>query len=215
MAAWYLPNRSGMEPLGPFTQEEIEAKLKSGELRPDEFIWSFDVEELGNRWVRIWELNQFKTALLGYPRSRLPKRRSRGLAKEKAVKKLSFSKRGEYGIENLYRRFPRAPLSCEAWIHNQKNVFQAVCVDINEKGLFLNLPSTKAFDHFKKGEEVVVTLRNAPEIGTISIPSVILREARSDSSQGYGIYFLRINPQVRRKIARYVLGVLEQELSAA
>ena len=166
----------------------------------DSYAWGAHLSE--SRWYRFFELDEFKEALQGYPKVQLPKRRSRGLVHQQRAIQLDMSQSGEYGKENLYRRFPRAPLESEAIVHNQKKYSRAICIDISEKGVFLKLEEP---DLFEKGEEVMVTIRNAPVIGTISAHSVIIRVKKT----GSGLYFLRMNPQVRRRIAQYVLKMLE------
>ncbi|MEW6056205.1 MAG: PilZ domain-containing protein [Bdellovibrionota bacterium] len=200
---WYLPDKDGSEPTGPFTTEQLVERIRKGELRADDFTWGFHLE--GQKWQRFADIAEFKEAMVGYPRCGLPRKKSRGLLSQQRAVKLKSTQEGQYGIENIYRRFPRAPLAAEVIVHNEKNYYVARCIDISEKGVSIRLEN---FDLFEKGEEVVVTIRNAPGLGTVSARSVVLRTLRDTAAEAYGLYFLRLNPVLRRKIAQYVIDTL-------
>lgn len=200
--SWYLPNDETIVPDGPFTSDEILARLQRGELKIDHFIYGSHFEEM--RWARIGELPEFALAMTKYPVCPLPKKRSKGLA-QKEVSKFDFSKdKGEYGIENEYRRFPRAPFKCDIIIHNQKQFLKCLAVDVSEKGLSLQTGENTLFN---VGEELVVTFLDTSFAGTFSMNGTIMRSLETPY-HGYGIYFLTINPSIKRKIAQYVIDTL-------
>lgn len=203
---WYLLDRETYESTGPFSDADIQSRIKSGEVKLDDFIWANHLG--GSDWKRVFEIDDFKSVLNNKPRLPAPKVLSRGLAesKDRTVAQMDHLKRreGNYGKENLYRRYPRAPIKVQVIIHNDYVYTKGETVDINEKGVFVHVSDLQ---NFEKGDEVIVTLRDAPVLGTLSIPSVILR-VHNDPSPGYGVYFLRINPNLRRLIAEYVLKEL-------
>lgn len=202
--SWYLPNEETIIPDGPFSFEEILARLEKGELKLDQFIYGSHFSE--TRWARISELPEFALAMAKYPICPLPKKRSRGLSQsQNSPSQFDFSqKEGEYGIENEYRRFPRAPFKCDIIIHNQKELLKCLAVDVSEKGLSIQVDENSLF---KTGEELVVTLLDTPFAGTFSMNGTIMRSL-DKPYQGYGIYFLTINPSIKRKIAQYVIDTL-------
>lgn len=202
--SWYLPNEETIIPDGPFSFGEIVARLEKGELKLDQFIYGSHFSEM--RWARISELPEFALAMAKYPVCPLPKKRSRGLSQtQNSPAQFDFSrKEGEYGIENEYRRFPRAPFKCDIIIHNQKELLKCLAVDVSEKGLSIQVDENSLF---KIGEELVVTLLDTPFAGTFSMNGTIMR-SMDKPYQGYGIYFLTINPSIKRKIAQYVIDTL-------
>lgn len=203
---WYLPDPNGDEPLGPYTKDQLIDRIRKGELSLDNYAWSTKFAD--QKWRRLSELSDFRDTLAKYPRAPVPKMHTKGLSQAKKPEKFDFSTKGNYGRGNLYRRFPRVPLSARAVVHNQKIYSHAECVDVSEKGVFVKMPQT---DLFEKGEEVVVTLRQAPYIGTVSVAGVVMRLASEGDQSGYGIFFLRLNPLIRRRIAKYVLRELEKK----
>lgn len=200
---WYLPNEESITPEGPFSEEVIITKLKSGEIKMDQFIWGSHFSQ--TRWMRILELPEFATCLIKYPACPLPKKRSRGQSQQQVATHFDFSQqKGEYGVENEYRRFPRAPFACEIIIHNQKEFIRCKAVDISEKGLSIQAEESTLF---KLGEDVVITLLDTPYAGTFSMNATIMR-CLDKPFRGYGLYFLTINPSIKRKIAKYVIDTL-------
>jgi hypothetical protein len=125
--------------------------------------------------------------------------------KEAAPPKFEFRSEGEYGRENVYRRFPRAPLVTEVIIRNARQYHRAQSVDISEKGLQLQLAD---LDAYRRGEEVVITIRNAPGIGTFSAPAVVMRVLTEGDNRGYGVFFLRLNPLARRRVSAFIIQAL-------
>jgi len=107
-AEWYLPDPHGGEATGPYTTEILLEKMKQGALRLDDFAWGPHLP--GNEWRRLHELAEFQGLLSRAPLAPVPRRRSRGSSTQRHVT-LRFNQEGEYGIENRYRRFPRAPLT--------------------------------------------------------------------------------------------------------
>jgi len=204
---WYLPSAYSGEADGPFSTQEIKAKVKEGQLGWDNFIWS---EKLPKRnWYRLIEVEEFRVLQHKYPNRPLPKFYSQG-DKTKAKPQLTkfFRRQGEYGKENLYRRFPRVALSAEAIIHNNKKICRGMSVDFSEMGMFVSVDNTNLFE---KGEEVVITLRGVPSIETFSVNAAILRVISEGNITGYAFHFLRVKPKTRRLIAKYVLSELEIE----
>ncbi len=201
---WFLPNPDGLnEALGPLTAEYIMEEFADENLHLDSFVWNSSLEE--QRWYRIFELKDFVKRLETYPKGPLPKKRSKGRSSQVVKVNFDYKQEGEYGIENEYRRYPRAPLKAEVIVHNQKIHCEGVSVDISEKGMYITIEDPSIF---KRGEEVVVTLVEDEYFGTFSIPSVVMNLIDRDSSKGCGLYFLRLNPQIKRKIAEYVVKEL-------
>jgi hypothetical protein len=202
--SWYLPNEETIIPDGPYSHDEILAKLQRGDLKIDAFIYGSHFSEL--RWSRISELPEFALTMAKYPVCPVPKKRSRGLSQTQVTQaQFDFSKnKGEYGIENEYRRFPRAPFKCDIIIHNQKQLLKCLAVDVSEKGLSIQVAENTLFN---LGEEVVITLLDTPFAGTFSMNGTVMRSL-DKPYQGYGIYFLTINPSIKRKIAQYVIDTL-------
>lgn len=200
---WYLPNDQILGADGPFSHEDILHKLQKKELTADFFIWGSHLKE--NRWVRIMEVPEFSTHILKYPAVPVPKKRSTGSSHSISTKNYNFASReGEYGIENEYRRFPRVPFQCEVIIHNQKEILRCSAQDISEKGLSVRLQNCG----MKCGENVIVTLLDSGCAGTFSVSATIMR-VLDGPFQGLGLYFLTINPSVRRKIAEFVIDSLD------
>lgn len=200
---WYLPNDEAVAPEGPFSHEEIVARLESGQIGLDHYIWGSHFTE--TRWARIIELPEFSLCLSKYPLCPLPKKHSRGLSQQKKFANFDFSqKQGEYGIENEYRRFPRAPFSCQVIMHNQKDIIKCQTIDISEKGLSIEADNSLLF---KVGEEIVVTILDTPYAGTFSMNATVMRSL-DKPFRGYGLYFLTVNPNLKRKIAQYVIESL-------
>ncbi|MBL7663494.1 MAG: PilZ domain-containing protein [Bacteriovoracaceae bacterium] len=202
---WYLPNNDGIEPHGPFTQEQILAKLEARELGLDSFIWGVHFAQ--DMWMRIFELKEFESLLKIYPKVATPKRRSRGLSSTKTKSFDYKQKTGEYGEQNEYRRFPRAPMMCEIITHNQQRLTKSMTVDISEKGVSIK---TEDNTMFKSGEVVTITLIDSPFLGTFSVNATVMR-VLDKPFRGYGLYFLMISPQLKRKIAKYVIETLGLE----
>lgn len=201
---WYLPDPNGVEPQGPYTTEELKGRITAGTLRLDDYVWGTHFTD--QRWRRFFEVDEFRPQEKRYPHiQQTPKKRSRGITKSI---KLDYKANGAYDEKNEYRRYPRIPIDCVAVISNQDKYVHAHCVDISEKGVYLKLDGEKVFS---QGEEVMVTVRNVPQIGTFSAVSVILRVSDKENQTGYGIYFLRVNPHVRRGIARLVVKHFEQK----
>lgn len=202
--SWYLPNDETIIPDGPFSTEEVLIKIKAGELKADQFVYGNHFQEM--RWARVCELPELALALSKYPLCPLPKKRSRGLSQNTSSPvQFDFSRnQGEYGIENEYRRFPRAPFKCDIIIHNQKVLQKGVAVDVSEKGLSIHVEENASFG---LGEDLVITLLDTPFAGTFSMNGTIIRSL-DKPNLGYGIYFLTINPSIKRKIAQYVIDTL-------
>ncbi|MGE0615221.1 MAG: PilZ domain-containing protein [Bacteriovoracia bacterium] len=207
---WFLPDPDGGEALGPFSQDAIAKKLREGELRVDSFIWGTHFPD--QEWRRISDLKEFQVTMTRYPKSKLPKKKSSGSTGLRQKIKLTFEDTGEYGRENHYRRYPRVRLEAEVIIHNDQKICRAAAVDISEKGVYVR--ADRRFK-FNKGDEIKIVVRNAPIIGTFSAASVVMRinpalssGKGEDEETGVGVYFLRVNPQVRRRIAIYILQKL-------
>ncbi|MBN1114418.1 MAG: PilZ domain-containing protein [Oligoflexia bacterium] len=199
---WFLPPKNeeiNNEIRGPFSTETILKLVVKGDLKLDDHIWGPHLE---TRWHRIFNVTDFQELLSSYPKSQIPKQKSRGISYQKYH--VDFSKAG-----TRPRRYPRVPFNARAIIHNQVLYHHSHCMDISERGVFLRSNNVYLFD---KGEEVIVTIRNAPNIGTFSSPSTVIRIEKDPPNVGYGICFLRLCPQVKRKIASYVFEYLEPEI---
>jgi hypothetical protein len=204
---WYLPSSDQMEPLGPFDTSEIQFKLDQGELSLDSYIYGAHFKE--QKWMRLFELETFQSKFSLYPKCPFPKKRAKGLNQQLKTVKLNHSGKGEYGLENEYRRFPRAPMNGEAIIHNQKYFLKGSIKDISEKGLYLIGENKSAEKIFTKGEEVILTVIDSDLDETFSTHGVIINIIEKGNSIGYGFFFLRLNPHVKRSIAEYVIKTLK------
>ncbi len=209
---WYLPNPQNYdEPLGPYTSKKVLSLIQETHLGLDDFIWAKHLSETA-KWSRVFEIDDFTKLLKKYPKSKVPLIRSQGISSQENETKIDFNfeKAGEYGVENLYRRFPRAPMENEVIIHNQKILCIGHSIDISEKGCFVEHDKP---EHFEKGEEIIITFVNcSPLGGTISICGTIMNIIHSGELKGHGIYFLRLNPNIKRKIAAYVIHNLEKKM---
>src|SRR3989339_145923 len=203
-ACWYLPNKDSKDPFGPFLLTEIIAKYNEGKLKFDDYIWSENFKD--DKWIRLYEVQELHNLLVKYPRYPTPPRRSKGQAQVKKVEVVT-KRKGEYGSENVYRRYPRAPIEMIVILHNNDRYLEARCVDISEKGTFLHVPLDSGFE---AGEHVTITVVEHPLLGTCSLPSVIIYAAQKESFRGLGIYFLRVNPNVKQRIAHYVVEKLKE-----
>lgn len=203
---WYLPDTETFEAKGPYSTDDVNKKLKSKELNIDDFIWSDD-QEL-ERWVRIFECSEFKDNLHIYPKCKIPKKRSKGLATQ--VIKVNFKNEGggEYGKENNYRRYPRAPIFAKCIVHNQNEFIEGYAVDISEKGVLIEVDNLSVF---KVGEEIVLTIIEHTELETFSVSGVVIHEISKDGKNHVGLFFLKIAPQLKRKIAEFVISKLAHE----
>ncbi len=200
--SWYIPNQTGTEVVGPLSLEEVESKIRSGELRPDSFVYATHMK--AHRWHRVFEVQEFQKYLGSAPVAALPKH----LGGVKTMEKLDFSAlEGEYGKENAYRRYPRIPFETDILVHNNNKLFRGKVFDISEKGTSLIINDHQLFE---KGDEVVVTFRNGKDdLGTFSAPAVVVRVNNDGMATRYGIFFLRLNPKVRRKIAQHIMRVVQ------
>lgn len=200
---WYFAETKKDEISGPHTTQEIQSMLERQVLRPDDYVWA---SHLGSsRWQRICDVKFFHSYLVPYPTLKVPK-----LTGSKGSKSstLEFSGAGEFGTENMYRRYPRAPLDVEVILHDKIHLQRGRTIDISEKGVFFELSSLQS--EFKKGDQVTVTFRKAPgELGTFSVKGVIVRFSETDTGGRYGVFFLRINPKIKRNIAQYIIKVLK------
>jgi hypothetical protein len=124
--------------------------------------------------------------------------------------KFQYAESGEYGSENAYRRYPRVPIATEVILRDDLDYQRFKTIDISEKGIRISVDDTHLY---AKGEEVTITVRNAPGIGTFSCRGVIMRILRREEGAGYGIFFMQLNPVTRRKITRYVLDQLAGKMS--
>jgi len=206
---WYLPDpKGGLEPVGPFTAEMIRKKMEAGQLRLDSYIWGSHFDE--RAWKRIFEVPEFQEQLSRYPRLPTPRKRSKGLAKQRSKPNAKIKSKGHLGKRNHFRRFPRVPIEIEVIMHDGKNIYRGTTLDISEKGAFIRVPPQLELE---PGLELMVILRGVPEVGTFSASSVVMRTPREEEYLGVGLYFLRLNPLVRRKLALMILQQLSETTS--
>lgn len=203
---WYLPKAETFDATGPLSTEQVRRMLKNNEITIDSFIWNY--EQVEERWVRIFECKEFQEFLQHYPKCKLPKRRSRGLASQVIRVQFKNTGKGEYGNENNYRRYPRAPIYAKAIVHNQNIFREALCVDISEKGVLVEVDDLSIF---KEGDEVVLTLVEHEGLGTFSVTAVIIHKITKSGKNMFGLFFLKIAPQLKRRVAEYVISQLEHE----
>lgn len=205
MRAWYLSDDRTLEPEGPLSTEDMIKRLRLGQLKADDFVYKKD-SSVEPSWRRIWEFQEFHDALRSRPVCPLPKELSKGRSKEIQFDLSHVENiKGEYGIENIYRRHPRAPLTCPVVVHDQKNVIFAGTTDLSEMGVSITVSQG---DFLKRGDEVVLTLRAPDPIGTFSCRAVVMR--LSQEGRTLGLYFLSLNPRMRRRIAQFVFEQLNK-----
>ncbi len=204
---WYLPNRDGDEPLGPYSNDEIRSMLKAGQIRVDEFIWGNHYDEL--KWRRIQDVSNFQEAVLEYPKAPLPKKLSTGIAnipRPEAVSK-NYGRRES---SNIFRRYPRVPMKAAVIVHNGHRYVHGICVDLSERGVQVNVESSEPF---AVGEELTITLRSKdPNLGTFSVAAVVLRHIGEEGTKNMGLFFQRLSPQIRRKLAHFVIHYLNAQM---
>ena len=206
-AKWFLPNDQTLRAEGPFSTDEILQKLANQILDFQDFIWSQDLGE--NRWHRLYEVAVFGKCMRPRPVTFLPQNLSRGQIVIKPDTEIFANRAGHYGVENMYRRFPRAPLEVEAIIHDENEIVFCQTLDISERGMSVKTEKLV----FQKGAELSVTLRSDQQIGTFTCHAVIIHLADGESSHAnqMGLYFLTLNPNVRHRIANYVIQQLDLE----
>jgi hypothetical protein len=124
--------------------------------------------------------------------------------------KATHDEPGEYGTENAYRRYPRVPFKTEVIMRDDREYHRFKSIDISEKGVRITVEDISLFT---KGEEVTITVRNAPGIGTFSCRGVVMRILRADEGPGYGIFFMQLNPNIRRRITQFVLDQMSARLN--
>lgn len=205
---WYIVDPKLNEAAGPYSTDDILKLLKSEKLRLDDFIFSnhFDT----NKWVRIFECEEFKSTLARYPLCAPPRFFKSKEKREQEIQKLIISeKAGDYGIENIYRRYPRIPIEAGVVVHDGNTVHFGKSKDVSERGTFVLLDSKCSF---KDGHEVKVTMRNLPNsIGTISMSAAIIKQTQENGEIGLALFFFKISPKVRRQLANLVLKQLSQD----
>lgn len=208
---WYLPDENSNEPRGPFTTSEIVAMIEDGQLSFDGYIWT---ESFGTDWESIHKVvefyESFNRRLPAKPNFNPPSvanavevllenEQHEHLAKPEELEMLALIE--SYSIENIYRRFPRMPYEASVILHNHKKAFVFKTIDISEKGISVKVDRNFIFH---PSDEVIITVRNFPELGTFSAHAVVLREFLIDGNIVLGFYFMHLNPKIRRAIAHYV-----------
>src|ERR1041385_6579556 len=58
---WFYPAADGTETVGPLTSEQVGDKLRTGELRVDDYIWGTHFSD--QNWRRIFELEELRPYL--------------------------------------------------------------------------------------------------------------------------------------------------------
>ncbi len=195
---WYIADPQSEEPQGPLNTAEIVARLKKGQLKMEDFIWCDEYQE--GDWKRVFEVPEFKSSLSKQLKLATPKKKSTG---QRLVLTLD-----RIGQKNVYRRFPRVDISANVILHDDTRYIKVQALDISEQGVFVAIPDLTTFS---KGQELTITLIDAAEIGTFSVKGVILRITDREDRKGYGLIFLRLNPNIRARIAKYVLAKLQAQ----
>jgi hypothetical protein len=200
---WYLPNDETLHAEGPYSSSEIIARLQSGTLKADSFIFKEDFRQIG--WQRIFQVAEFANVLVTRPHCQIPPALSRGTAQIEKVEFHFERAGGEYGTENLYRRFPRAPANFPCIAHDHHKLIRGTVNNISETGVLVVFDDPKLF---KPGDELILTLRGPDPLGTFSVKAVVMRVLLKHPLEIIGINFLLLTPSVRRRISRYVLKEL-------
>lgn len=202
---WYLVDEKHNEPAGPYSTEQVRKFIAEGRLNWDHFIWARHHHH--KLWKRVFEFSEFHEVMLKYPTVAPPKRFTRA----SAAAQFDFSKEGEYGVENQYRRYPRAPLDVEVIIHNDREICWGRTTDISEKGSYIRVEEDRSF---RLGDEIKATFRGIPDIGTISTTAVIMRQESNQGNKGLGLFFYKLSPKLRRQLALYVIRSLADAAGA-
>lgn len=204
---WFLPNEQTLRAEGPFGTEDILQKLSQHEIDYQDFIWSGDLPQ--KRWYRIYELDVFHKLMKPTPVTFLPEAVGKEKIQFKADSKVFANRDGEYGVENQYRRFPRAPLQAEAIIHDSTEIAFSQVIDISERGM-----SVRIIDEvpFEKGGEISVTVRPTSVLPAFNCRGVFIHMRPQEGHVQAGIYFLALNPNVRHQIAKYIIDQLQLAL---
>jgi hypothetical protein len=204
---WFYAVHLAEEPRGPFSKKEVLELIEKDVLNLDDFVWAAHLKE--RKWHRIFELEDFATLLQVYPKCPLPKELAKGRRTER--KKSGAEKRRQmYGGENRYRRYPRAPFRGRVFLSDDHHLERADAVDISEKGLFVT--KDNADTNFRLGQTLHMTICDSAFGSSFSVYGVLVRAEPGQT--GYGFYFLRVDPRVKRKIARYVIDRLQNENQA-
>ncbi len=204
---WYLPDPKGQEPLGPFSIDEIIKKIKSGELKLDDFI-SYPAKT-GRKWSRIFEFVELTTSMTPYPICPPPKVFSKGIYQTKDLEKSE----SDVVIEKLKSLsiLPEVELNAYIIIHNRNTCIKGRALKISEKELLVKVSDKHDFE---KGDEVSVTVFHSPDIKSFSVPSVVLDRSKTTDNQ-IRLFFLRINPEVKRQVGKFIAENITKSKEAA
>src|SRR5258708_6910466 len=183
---WYLPDDTSLQPAGPLTTDEIAEKIKTGALKPDDFIWTEGLRL--EKWHRVFEIAEFKNLLSANPICKLPAKFSKGIASPRPKVEHLSNVEGEYGIENIYRRYPRAPVKAAVIAHNHERFVFGEAIDVSEKGVSIKLSneSDREVIRLARGSELMVTVRHADVIPTFTAQAVVLRTITMDDNEVFG-----------------------------
>lgn len=194
---WYLPNGEESEPKGPYKAAQILQMIETRELTYFDYIWSVAYADRG--WIQIYTLTEFHMSV-PFPKAPVPKVRSRGLMNSVKNVHLNFQREGEYGTENKYRRYPRSPIFGRIIIHDQMNITEGNSIDVSEKGMMIKITGDKKYN---VGDELNLTYVSEDQsFETFSAQCVVVRKVHDDT---LGLYFLKINPIVKRNIANFII----------
>lgn len=200
---WFLPDPEGVSPIGPFSTDQIVEMLKNGKLNFDDFISCPEIKN--ESWQRFFEFKEFEHLFKGRPICPPPKLYSKGV-RPKSPKE--DSQILDLELEDI---ISEAKLSGEFIIHNNQNLMKGKVSVIAEN--FAEGETLKS-DTFKTGDEVYFTVHSSPQVKSFSVLSVIVGKEKGKSNREfYKFYFLRINPEVKRRIHHYLqLSANKKEL---
>lgn len=60
----------------------------------------------------------------------------------------------------------------------------------------------------------MITIFDHPFFGTVSLHSVLINKLQNEEFNGIGLYFMRLNPNIRQRIAEFVVTTLNPEVES-
>lgn len=198
---WYVPDEKTLHAEGPFSTPEIMGMVRAGEIRIDSFVFRAEFRQFG--WKRISEISDFSELLVPHPVCPAPMLQYGGASvTEQKLSQLEEA----YGSGKDRRRFLRAPVTADCFVHNQREIVKGRASEISEADMSLLLDGSQ----FKPGDEVILTVRCPEPINTFSVHAAVMRITTHAKSQLLVTYFLHPNPATRRRIAEYVVAELSR-----
>ncbi|MCK5884074.1 MAG: hypothetical protein KAG61_10310 [Bacteriovoracaceae bacterium] len=186
---WYLPDPSGVSPIGPFSTEEIEGMVEAGKLSLDSFLCS--PELVGEEWKRVFEYSQFNKFLKTSPICPPPKVFSKGIYKKPSTGGRKIIDLTPVGEEQ------RIEIDAEVILHDNTSAHIGKVNKIGTNGFEIRF-STEL--EVGKGSEFISTIFNSRQLHTFSAKCAVLGVKQVGGHTIVEAYFLRVNPINKRNI---------------